>query len=72
MLLHIKKAIGVDDGYVKILAEYIIHGANYLYHNCAEPSDTIINSINTMAKELFQLIKSDSKYINSQEHPNPK
>jgi hypothetical protein len=60
-----KKAIGVDDGYIKILAEYIINGDKCLDQNCAEPSDTIINSINSMAKELFELIKTNSQYIDS-------
>lgn len=58
-----KKAIGIDDGYVIVLAEYIIHGYQFLKTRCAEPSDTVINSINVMARELFLLIEQSPEHI---------
>lgn len=33
--------------------------------NCAERSDTILNSINSVAEELFALLGSNIDYINS-------
>jgi len=59
-----KKAIGVDLGYVNILIEYVCSGSECLYSNCYERSDSILNSINSMAKELFTLMKDNSDYIN--------
>ena len=59
-----KKAIGVDLGYIQILIEYIISGNQCLYSNCAERSDTILNSINSVAEELFILLRSNVDYIN--------
>ncbi len=60
-----KKAIGIDDGYIQILTEYIDGGSQCLYSNCAERSDTIYNSINSIAEELFILLKSNTNYISA-------
>lgn len=58
-----KKAIGVDLGYVNILINYISYGSRCLYYNCAERSDTILNSINSIAEELFIIMKNNNDYI---------
>ena len=63
-LIAYKKAIGVDYGYFLLLAEYICCGYKFLKNNCAEPSDTATNSINVMAKDLFELLLRDQSYIN--------
>ena len=47
------------------MAEYIIYGQIFLERNCAEMSDTALNSINSVAKELFVLLANEDKYINS-------
>lgn len=60
-----KKAIGVDFGYIQILIEYISAGSMCLYSNCIERSDTISNSINSVAEELFTLLRSNIDYIDS-------
>ncbi|GIU52660.1 hypothetical protein TUM4438_45910 [Shewanella sairae] len=64
-LVTYKKAVGVDGGYIAVLAEYIIYGQIFLERNCAEMSDTALNSINSVAKELFVLLANEDKYINS-------
>lgn len=58
-----KKAIGIDQGYVTVLAEYIISGYQFLKTNCAEPADAAINSINSIAKELFDIIATEPTHI---------
>ena len=64
-LITYKKAIGVDAGYTTLLAEYIIHGQIFLEQNCAEMSDTAMNSINSAAKELFTILANENKYADS-------
>ncbi|MBK2026190.1 hypothetical protein AB9G23_09580 [Francisella philomiragia] len=54
-----KKAIGTDDGYVQVLIEYIMDGFFCLENNCAERSDTIVNTINSAFDEIINMIKAE-------------
>ncbi|MCF6768533.1 hypothetical protein L3V86_09190 [Thiotrichales bacterium 19S11-10] len=64
-VVRYKKALGSDRGYVVVLAEYIIYGHKFLKRACVDPIDVAINSINSIAKELFDLIYMNDDYIDS-------
>ncbi len=57
------KALGEDEGYISILAEYVIHGDKFLDTGCAEPASAAINSIDAAARDLFLLIAKNQDYF---------
>ena len=59
------KAVGEDEGYISILAEYIIGGDKFLDTGCSEPASAAINSLDVMARDLFTLIFNNPNYFNT-------
>lgn len=57
------KAVGEDEGYITILAEYVIGGDKFLDTGCAEPANAAINSIDAAARDLFLIIAKNPDYF---------